>query len=92
MSSAPFIGLKAMPSGDLGITPGQTGNSTTAKFHEGHAHNCTIIMTAKAITSGQYTFYRDPAAAEILSTEPAPGRDGFLEDQDCLTACDFDGG
>jgi hypothetical protein len=106
--SAPFVALKAMPSGDLGITPYQTDSLTgptvefeleasTPRNHNNSSssssgYNCTIIVSAKAITSGQYSFYRDPAAEQILGTEPAPGRDSFLQDQDCLTACDYDGG
>lgn len=73
---APIVAVKNMPSGDVAT------NAWSIKTQKKAA--------AKAVASGQYSFYRDEFQAEILGQEPAPGRSQFKSLQHCLDACDDD--
>ena len=83
--SAPVIGFKAAPSGDVAT----------------NAWSKKDITKTKTVASGQYTFYQDPNALEIgryldsqgnqWGGQKAPaGAGSYSKWQDCLSACDDD--
>lgn len=101
--SAPVIGFKALPSGDVATSPWSIAKKRKADK-----------VSGKAVSSGQYTFYQDKNALEIgkykqdgslwayngLSVvndldeyggqKLAANRASFTKWQDCLNACDDD--
>jgi len=92
--SAPVIGFKAVPSGDVAT------NAWSLRRQKKEEAALSGDAAAMASASGQYTFYQDPNALEIgqgytgtdgqALQRPAPGRGSFTRWQDCLNACDDD--
>lgn len=89
--SSPLIGLKNLPSGDV-------GTNAWSVSKEGSGRKLSETVGAKLVSTGVYTFYRDEFGMNLGEAVPAlnkgynitqdytPGAKLGL--QECLNACD----
>lgn len=86
LEGASFIAFKTEMSGDVGASSVQRTTRRIQRAQPG----ADSTTQAKALSSGQYVFYQDAAAASIGLQTPAPGASAFTTISDCLEACDND--